>query len=644
MKKLFFLFASLALLATSCKKEEPAPAPKPSTFVSYSADMVLDQYATDNFIWNVSLLDKVAFDNSGVQKGSALDFYVSTTSESDFKAGIPVGTYEIVNDLKNTTMSAIGAYVDLATERPLEITSGSLEVAKENDTYTFTYKVVDRARTTHEGTLSVAVGDEKLFIGNALYHSTLAENTTTDDYTKAFIARRGDQAGLGLGNWDILLGTDGIEFRKDGVISGSGKTAQLWLLTAVGAQTIEGTYTFSETMAAGSAEIGTASVTDANGKLGSWWLEQTGSEVYANSAPLTEGTVTVSKVGENYKIVINAKDDKVPTQNTIVVNYEGPADHYDVDKTGDFYNGSAAYFGPYEHPPLQNWFVVLQNKDLFDSKGVEGTDVAFDMYAPEADSFNSGFPEGTFTIVPTPAEGVDYVVNTITDAKFRRYEEGEDIKDPLAIVSGTIITKKIDFMTVEYKVDAIDANGKALVGTYTGPMPITNASNPPLKDQVFSNEGGLATSGYLGLGVNPGVATWFVDFSDKVFQDTKTDGLVIALDITVDASHTFEKGFPTGTFELYTGAVKEGVINSDNTKYTVMTQTVSQPLAFTGGSVTISNVGEIYTAVFDFVTANDKVSYSITGSYVGLLDMIPPAYSQERLSPLKPASQVAATK
>ena len=61
---------------------------------------------------------------------------------------------------------------------------------------------------------------------------------------------------------------------------------------------------------------------------GSWYLTYNNWDIVAPSGPLTEGTVTISKDGDNYTISLNCTDD---LENRITGEWTGKAEIYDYD-------------------------------------------------------------------------------------------------------------------------------------------------------------------------------------------------------------------------------------------------------------------------------------------------------------------------
>lgn len=625
MKKLFLLFSLLSLVAISCEKpapEQEKPDVPDAEFVAFATDVRLVSYIDGAYIWDVRIFDKTSFENGGIQTGFSFDFRVSTNEMSSFEKGIPVGEYIIVEELTGTKMSAIGAFVNITTGEAVLMNSGTLEILKSEDSYTFTYNLVDEAGVALEGSLTLTEGDDKLYVINNAYNSTISGDVVTNDYTHATIIKRGDETATGIRSWDVLLGTDGIDFELGGQVTGSGKASKIWITTSMDQESAVGTYSFDILPAENIAEAGTAPEHLGSAPLGSWWFDQTAENVFTDRAPYTKGTLTITKVGEDYTIVVNATDDTVPNTNTIEVNYTGQVEELDVNETGDYFNAEAYYWGPYlKDSPYQNWFVTLGDRAYHETG--TGEMLVFDMLTPVADLFTSahGISDGTYNIVADAAPYSDF---TIFEARVDVFEDYLNIESKRIIISsGTVTLKRISETISEIVVDVVDVNGKSYIGTYSGGIAMYASAIEPSKNEVFSDIGGAAVARYDGLDYNPGKSTWAISFYDKESEDTSTDGLHISLEIIADASHTPEMGFPVGTFELFApnAPLQNGIMNSPGTFYESYFQTSINKQIFSSGSVTIAKDGNNYNVTFDLLNGTAETGFTITGGYKGEIEL-----------------------
>lgn len=439
------------------------------------------------------------------------------------------------------------------------------------------------------------------------------------EFTNAIIVDRKDIYGTGQYNWDIILTTDGVESDIEGVISGDGQATQIWLVTPLGTTDPTGTYTIDNSNANNTATAGT--LFGETALIGSWWIDQEATLSYRGTIPFTFGTVEVTKDGDNYNVLVEALDNVSPEANIITVTYDGPATILDPLDTGDFFDASATYYGTFQYDsPYQNWFLGMSNEEYSVTFGEKGYSIVFDMLASEESIFTKLLPEGVFTI--DTEFSLD--LNTIPEARVDIYSNYE-VSESIGITSGTITISNLDETKSEIIVNVTTADGAIYEGVYTGPVSLYNEAYPPMQDRVFNGEGASVIGGYLGGDSFSGKSNWFLEMRDSEFITTNTDGFAVFLDFVVDADHTFDKGFPVGTFELFEPVDftnQNGLINSDHTLYCVYYQTNEMKYAFTNGSVTISNPSDdVYTVELNLATENEVVSYSITGGYEGFLDL-----------------------
>ena len=606
------LFASIAILAASCTKETTPPNVDDS-FTPYFTEAALSSYENGIYVWNLSFNDKMAYDSKSEPKGYCVDFVLNSTSTGDFPSGIPTGVFKIAaGDLSKDEMTGVSRIVNIENNNVTDLTAGTLEITKNADTYTFTFDLTGKGYVC-KSSISAKVSDNLLIITNEAYNSTIKEDVTTNDYTKAFIAKRGDQFEAGVCNWDLILGTDGITIEKSGNILGTGKASQIWLTTSLDKTDITGTYAFNSTDKAMTAESGDAFFTTIQG---SWWFDQTDKDVYTNAAPYYEGSITISKDGSNYVVAINATDDNIPTTNKISVNYNGAAEYYDPAQTGDFYNGEAIYAGPFAYDsPYMNWFLGLSTTN---TPGTTSK-LTFEMLAGEEDLFLKGLPAGDYTI--TNLIDGPYAPYTIIKAEVFETENFEPTAT-IKIVSGDVKVEQLPEDHVKITVsNVVDANGKSYSGVYTGMIKQDNQATPPMKDRVFN--AASAECGFVSIN-SDGKALWYAQFMDEEMKTTGTDGLRLILNLTVEASQTEDKGFPIGTFEIYNPDVvgsQIGITNgeSDRTYFAIYHQYKENLRSLSEGTATVTKVGDDYTVVFDFASVGGEERYAFTGNYVGPL-------------------------
>ena len=105
---------------------------------------------------------------------------------------------------------------------------------------------------------------------------------------------------------------EGVEFDRKTTAANAEKGIPTGVLTA-GKEGVEGTFTRGFWQ---------------DYEQGSWYLTYNNWDIVAPSGPLTEGTVTISKDGDNYTISLNCTDD---LENRITGEWTGKAEIYDYD-------------------------------------------------------------------------------------------------------------------------------------------------------------------------------------------------------------------------------------------------------------------------------------------------------------------------
>lgn len=616
---------------SSCKKDDTGNngsnngENNPDNFAAHYTESILLGYdkIENTLTWGLLMVDKEGYESTAElghpNKGSSVTFILSSNSNSGFDQGIPVGEYRMGVSNNGEESTATIVITDFATNKTNSYSLGTLKILNNSGEYSFSIDVTDVVGGRFVYSYTIDSNSPLFSLINNAYNSKLTGDLVVNDFTKALIINRKDANGTGQNNWDLLLGTDGVSFNVEGVISGAGQAVQLWLINKENSETIEGTYEIANTFMDNTAEPGTIAEIDGQSTLGSWWLDQTETGQYKNQAPIYSGTVTISINNDKYDVTINAKDDKIPSSNNITIKYNGVAEVFDPSDTGDFYNTAATFYGEFEYKsPNQNWYLSMQDPIYNETNGESGYRIGFDILASPDAVYTKGLPLGTFTV----DANATLAVNTIPMAKVFKYTNSEFIE--IDLVSGSIKISVLDEFRYVVVVDVMDMDNNKYSGTYTGSIPISNDANPPLTNRVFDGNGAYAGIGYNGTTAFPGKANWFIDLDDKEFIDTNTDGMAIRLDLLLDEDVTFDKGIPSGVYELFPvedAGTKTGIVNSDHTLYLIYYQTKEFRLAFTSGSIMIENKGgNNYKFTLDLVTGNETVQYTITGGYEGTVE------------------------
>lgn len=316
MKKLVYalsLVAAVAVLATSCKKDETVtPEEKPATpatgvvFVEGYADFYGTDYTeTNNF--SVILYTDMTYDEDGyfTSKGSAVQLDIFTPDTV-----LAAGTYTYSRDTYEAGTFDGGDYTkwhefdDNGNQTTYGIQSGTVTLAVNNGVYTIDVQLTDslgNARTgKFEGELEIYDKRENPY---EYEPTTPTELTIAAPADSIDVLNFGDFYETGTDNMTLMLWDDNA-------------TVSLELFTEAGATSLPtGTYTFA---ADGSA------MTLLPGEL-VYGLFFSGSYVSTEDAIywLSEGELNINKTDDGYTIAGTLKSH---FGSTITINYTGKAD------------------------------------------------------------------------------------------------------------------------------------------------------------------------------------------------------------------------------------------------------------------------------------------------------------------------------
>lgn len=312
MKKLVYalsLVAAVAVLATSCKKDETVtPEEKPATGVVF-VDGYASFYGTDYSEANnysLVLYTDMTTDDDGYfnSKGSAvqIDLYTEDTVLTAGKYTLSAGTYEAGTfDVEYTIWVEID---DNGDQTAYGIQSGTVTLAVNNGVYTIDIQLTDslgNARTgKFEGELGIYDERENPY---EYEPTTPTELTIAAPADSIDILNYGDIYETGTDNMTLLLWDDNA-------------AVSLELFTEAGATSLPtGTYTF--------AEDGSA-MTLLPGEL-VYGLFPSGSYASTEDAVywLSEGELNINKTDDGYTIAGTLKSH---FGSTITINYTGKAD------------------------------------------------------------------------------------------------------------------------------------------------------------------------------------------------------------------------------------------------------------------------------------------------------------------------------
>lgn len=313
MKKLVYalsLVAAVAVLATSCKKDETVtPEEKPATGVvfvdGYASFYGTDYTETNNF--SVVLYTDMTYDEEGyfTSKGSAVQLDIFTPDTV-----LAAGTYTYSRDTYEAGTFDGGDYTkwyefdDNGDQTAYGIQSGTVTLAVNNGVYTIDIQLTDslgNARTgKFEGELGIYDERENPY---EYEPTTPTELTIAAPADSIDILNYGDIYETGTDNMTLLLWDDNA-------------AVSLELFTEAGATSLPtGTYTF--------AEDGSA-MTLLPGEL-AYGLFPSGSYASTEDAVywLSEGELNINKTDDDYTITGTLKSH---FGSTITINYTGKAD------------------------------------------------------------------------------------------------------------------------------------------------------------------------------------------------------------------------------------------------------------------------------------------------------------------------------
>ena len=464
----------------------------------------------------------------------------------------------------------------------------------------------------------------------------------------------------------------------NGTVYGKGEFIQLWIQTTPDKPEINGTYTFKNPADAVENEAfaheGEMSIYSSN-TSGAWFFEfetQSDNVGYYNKtikhAPMLGGEVEITindlesfDIDKTMTLKIKSGDDAQPTANTITVNYDGNVLYNDSFNSGDYYNAKGYFYGVYgislegdrladltDNDQNMNWTLMLDSKELNDSQGLNGKQFKFDFMASPDANYVDGLPAGVYTIESNPS----YKAGTVHDAEVWVKKDGDSNEaNNIKIVSGTLTVEKLNnsLKQTRVNIDAVDANGTAIKGSYVGALFTANSAIPFMSNHNFVTEGAKAEVGYVGS--QNGLSNWSIELFEESYHSNTThgSGLILSLDLFTDGKYKTE--LPTGVFELKEPAfLPDGAYDFSkvtpsilNTNFTAFYNVyhgggvgTDHLIKWTEGKITITKdeATDEYTIDLDLHSTADidgkYYDYAVTGKYVGAID----PYSLDPTNPL----------
>lgn len=597
--------------------------PAVNTFTNYFTELTLEQYENEKFVWHLILKDQENSDSYGY-KGKAIYFKLYLDKDHNYSKGIPFGEYTLAQT------SEVGTSIGVMSEgwSDYMLTAGSVELIKSEEGLKIgVLATVDGGETLNT---YFTVETQYSYMYNNAYNSSITTDLYIDNYTQAYIQDEGDIFLVGKKVWNLTIGQSDVLFKFIGPHDGQGDWLSITLVTPLSATSPVGTYKFvPETfdLELNTALAGERSYINKQG-INSWWKSQDGPNSFLSEAPFTAGTVEVKKDDQgNYTVEIMAVDDALPESNSLIVKYNGYILEYNADDTGDFGVANADFYGPYEFPgDNMNWFIGVADYDFKENGFIKGKMWVFDVMASPDKTFSNGLPEGTYRI----GANTGFAAGTCHAASYRVYE-AYDVKEEVAIVSGTVVVKKMPDGRDMISIDVVDINGTAHKGSYTGVVPTNSVVSIPYDDRYFDGKDARITavfngSNYAPTGETPAKQGWDLTLEDATLLDSNgKNGLGISLELRTSLPTSFEEGLPVGIFPLYepdqTG-ISHGIYNGGITYYEVRYETASSKVMITGGHIIISKDGNQYNIELALETGNSEVMYRVTGGYTGEITMV----------------------
>lgn len=593
-----------------------------NTFTSYFTELTLESYENEKFVWHLILKDEENSNSYGYA-GKAIYLKIYTPKECNYSNGIPFGEYTLEQS------SAVGTAIGVVSEgwNDYMMVAGSVDIIQsEAGLKIGLVGTIEGGETI--GTY-YTVDTESSYMYNNAYCSTVTKDLYIDNYPQGYIQDEGDIFGVGKKIWNLTLGQNGIQFKFVGPHTGVGEWLSITLVTPLSATSPEGKYNFvPETfyLEENTALAGERSYINNQG-INSWWKSQDAANSFLSEAPFVAGTVEIKKDDQgNYIVEIMAVDDALPQSNSLIVKHNGPIMEYKAGDTGDFGVATADFYGPFEFPSQNmNWLLGVADYDFKENGFVNGKMWVFDVMASPENTYSKGLPTGIYTI----GTNTGFAAGTCHMASYRVFQSYE-VKEEVAIVSGTIEVKNLPDGRDMMIIDVVDAKGDVHKGSFTGIIPINSVVTIPYENRVFNGKDARVSatfngSNYAPEGESPAKQGWDLTLEDATLLDSNGfNGLGISLELRTSLPTTFAEGLPVGIFPLYepdqTG-VSHGIYNGPITYYEVRYESSISQVMITGGNIIISKDGDEYTIELALETGNSEVMYKVTGSYTGEIKM-----------------------
>lgn len=297
---------------------------------------------TGNFVVN---LFTDGFDQDMSKEGTLLTLCMfSHLATNANKAELKEGTYTVVPlaqgyGAENTLMSGLpingnpfGTYLYKVDANGIEqvgyITSGTVEVKKNGNEYTFTYNLVtdNNKKITGTSTQSITFqnqsqDDNKAVVSN-LEGDVKTDMSKVKEGTYNYAGSVTNDAGTKLDRYDLWLQAEEGDLMVLGFCTPAGLNGQI----------PDGTYKVADYKLPAKftdQSVVSGHFNDTGGQIGTWYMhyEEGKYMVMDLLAPATEGTVTVARVDDKYTFTWDLTDD-APAKNKITGSWSGPIREY----------------------------------------------------------------------------------------------------------------------------------------------------------------------------------------------------------------------------------------------------------------------------------------------------------------------------
>jgi len=366
---------------------------------------------------------------------------------------------------------------------------------------------------------------------------------------------------------------------------------------------------------------------------GTFEPEYTFARIYpaGTSIPFTGGTITVAAEGDTYTITGDLNDEygteyKYRYVGPVTVKDESP--HHlpqltaDVDDSS-FYLAEGTYFGDLYQTGTSVIDIGFTSPDVFMSVEFlsEGSEkFSADVLKPGTYTINAD--RSQYTLTP----GQEYNKAGWKYIPIGTYCRVIGMTDTYGFAtSGTITVEKSgNQYTITF--DMTSANGKAIKGSYTGSLSLTDGTEKPVISELEEDrvvDLSAITQGkqtYSGYWYDNGMNNWTLYVRDESIPGI--DGMIF--DFNMPDLGFLPEGIPTGTYELSNVAKENTMVPGFINTYLAGTWYIwanaggsyGKAAPIKTGSLTIGKEGDIWT--LDFEMYDDaRPPHKISGSWSG---------------------------